>query len=104
MYNLLYLNKALSELFSGNRSFRQRVSSQTFRSQFANVQESVRKRYKHLYFNLSFNYTVQNTILCVNNWVWNLTLQTSTCQLGFNYTFHDRKLTKVAKKASPMKL
>ena len=50
---------------------------------------SVRKRYRHLYVNLLFNYVVQNTILCVNYWVWNLMLQTFTCQPGFNYTIHN---------------
>ena len=50
--------------FDGNRSFRQRVvsltavlqtlliSSQTCKSQFANVEKSVRKRYKDLHVKL----------------------------------------------------
>ena len=38
--------------------------------------------------------TVQFRILtlCLNYWVWNLTLQTFTCQPGFNYTIQNTTL------------
>ena len=76
------------------RSFRKRlwpvhkrveVSSQTFRSQFTNV------------INIDMStcvLTVQFRILtlCVNYWVWNFTLQTFTCQPGFNYTIQNTTL------------
>ena len=69
------------------RSVRKRVevSSQTFRSQFANVINIDMSTYV---------LTVQFRILtlCLNYWVWNLMLQTFTCQPGFNCTIQNTTL------------
>ena len=96
---LSYYKKSENGRPHGNRSFRQRsfrkrlwsvrkrveVSSQTFRSQFANVINIDMSTYV---------LTVQFRILtlCLNYWVWNLTLQTFTCQPGFNYTIQNTTL------------